>query len=480
MNFKDVWILLKESVSAWVDDYAPSMGAALAYYTLFSIAPLLLIVIAIAGFFFGAEAAQGEILTQLRGLIGDEGALAVQGLLKSASQPGHRALATFIGVFTLVLGATTVFSELQSALDRIWRAPALKEQSSGIWTLIRTRLLSLGMVLGIGFLLLVSLVLSAVLSALGKWWGGLFGGWEVLLQLINFVVSFAIITGLFAMIYKILPRVKIDWHDVWIGAAVTALLFTIGKFAIGLYLGKSAVASGFGAAGSFVVLLIWVYYSAQIFLLGAEFTWVYAHQHGSRTAEPRPGPTPAVPRRFEETPSDMAEERLARGIPTTAHSAPAAVPVANMRHQGAVAQAQEFIRENPVKGLGMVATLGLILGGILRQIAPPTRFLARTGRARWIAAKPAELGRRIARAPAKIQAHIERAKKPSLLHKMIGRWRARSRRSLSRELMLAVTAHLLANRFVRKRVAQKKDSLARRLLGSLAEHWAQNDRRLSH
>jgi membrane protein len=284
MNFKDVWILIRESVSAWVDDYAPSMGAALAYYTLFSIAPLLLIVIAIAGFFFGAEAAQGEILAQLRGLIGDEGALAVQGLLKSASQPGHGALATLIGVFTLVLGATTVFSELQSALDRIWRAPALKEQSSGIWTLIRTRLLSLGMVLGIGFLLLVSLVLSAVLSALGKWWGGLFGGWEVLLQLINFVVSFAIITGLFAMIYKILPRVKIDWHDVWIGAAVTALLFTIGKFAIGLYLGKSAVASGFGAAGSFVVLLIWVYYSAQIFLLGAEFTWVYAHQHGSRTA----------------------------------------------------------------------------------------------------------------------------------------------------------------------------------------------------
>jgi len=287
MNFEYVWTLIKESVSAWIDDYAASMGAALAYYTLFSIAPLLLIVIAVAGFFFGEEAAQGEILAQLRGLIGDEGAIAVQGLLKSASRPAEGVIATVAGLFVLVLGATTVFGELQNALDRIWRVPAVKE-GGGIWKLIRTRLLSFGMVLGIGFLLLVSLVASAALSALGKWWDGLFGSWEGLLQIINFVVSFAVITGLFGMIYKILPRVKIDWHDVWVGAAVTALLFSIGKSLIGLYLGKSSVASGFGAAGSFVVLLVWVYYSAQIFLLGAEFTWVYAHTFGSRKGQPRP------------------------------------------------------------------------------------------------------------------------------------------------------------------------------------------------
>jgi membrane protein len=178
---------------------------------------------------------------------------------------------------------------------------------SGIWSLLRARLLSLGMVLAIGFLLLVSLVASAALSALGKWWGPLFGEWEALLHAINFVFSFAIITGLFALIYKILPRVKIAWHDVWIGAAVTALLFTIGKFLIGLYLGKSAVTSGFGAAGSFVVLLVWVYYSAQIFLLGAEFTWVYAHAHRSRAAEPTSEAPEAIPAR-SEVPAPHQEE----------------------------------------------------------------------------------------------------------------------------------------------------------------------------
>jgi membrane protein len=278
-----LWQLVKDSVSAWIDDYAPSMGAALAYYALFSIAPLLVIVIAIAGFVFGADAAQGAIVAQLDGLIGAEGATAVEGLVRSASEPGRGVVATVIGGITLVIGATTVFAELQSALDRIWEVPAA-ERPSGLWGLLRQRLLSFGMILVLGLLMLISLILSAALAALGEWWGGFFAaGWEAALHAVNFTVSFALVTGLFAAIYKMMPRADIAWRDVWVGAVVTALLFTVGKFLIGLYLGKSGVTSGFGAAGSMVVLLIWVYYSAQIFLLGAEFTWVYAHRRGSRT-----------------------------------------------------------------------------------------------------------------------------------------------------------------------------------------------------
>lgn len=281
---KELWQLVRDSVSAWIDDFAPSMGAAISYYTVFSIAPLLLIVIAVAGLVLGREAASGQIFAQLQGLLGDDGATAIQGMVESASLSGKSFLATAIGVVTLVIGATTVFTELQSALDRIWESPAA-EKKEGVWNLLRSRVLSFGMILAIGFLLLISLVVSAALSALGSWWAPMFGGWEILLQLVNFVVSVVVVTLLFAMIYKFLPRAKIGWHDVWIGAAATALLFTLGKFLIGLYIGKSSVASGFGAAGSLVVVLVWVYYSAQIFLLGAEFTWVYAFRHGSRRGE---------------------------------------------------------------------------------------------------------------------------------------------------------------------------------------------------
>jgi len=288
------WYLIKEAFKSWQDDYAPSMGAALSYYTLFSLAPLLLIVIAVAAMIFGQEAAQGEILGQLRGVMGEEGAVAVEGMLKSASTGGKGPFAMIVGIVMLVLGATAVFGELQSALDRIWRTPAPKTES-GILHMLRTRLLSFGLVLGLGFLLIVSLVVSAGLSALGKWYGGWFEGWEILLQILNFAVSFGIFTVLFAMIYKLMPRAKISWHDVWTGAAVTSLLFTVGKVLIGLYLGKSTIASGFGAAGSLVVLVAWVYYSAQIFLLGAEYTWVYAKEHGSHSKKPEKGDPPAVP-----------------------------------------------------------------------------------------------------------------------------------------------------------------------------------------
>jgi membrane protein len=276
MDLRQAWRLARSAVRAWADDYAPSMGAALSYYALFSIAPLLLIVIGVAGYFFGEEAARGEIYGQLASLIGPDGAHAVQGLVASARKPQSGLLAMLVGTALLIGGASTVFGELQNALDRIWRAPA-RAKAKGWWTLLRTRVLSFGMILAIAFLLMVSLVLSAAISALGRWWG---------LHVIDIAVSFTLTTLLFAMIYKIMPRVRIAWRDVWVGAAVTAALFAVGKWAIGLYIGRTSVASAFGAAGSLVVVMVWVYYSAQIFLLGAEFTRVYAEERGSRAAAP--------------------------------------------------------------------------------------------------------------------------------------------------------------------------------------------------
>ncbi|HSV58909.1 MAG TPA: YihY/virulence factor BrkB family protein [Variovorax sp.] len=286
MKLRAMFDLCKQAVLSWQADYAPSMGAALAYYTVFSIAPLLLIVISVAGLVFGEAAAHGAIFTQLSGLMGEQGALAVQGLLNSVNKPAEGIVATITGIALLILGATTVFRELQDALDRIWRAPA--REAGGVWKMVHTRLLSFGLIMGIGFLLMVSLVASAVFAALGKWWAPVFGGWTALAQSINFLFGFAITVVGFAMIYKLMPRARVQWRDVWVGAAVTALLFSIGKHLIGLYIGKSSVASGFGAAGSLVVVLVWVYYSAQIFLLGAEFTWVYAHAYGSLQGSERP------------------------------------------------------------------------------------------------------------------------------------------------------------------------------------------------
>lgn len=302
MNLQQIWDLTQSSVNAWIDDFAPSMGAAISYYTLFSLAPMLIISIAVAGFFFGAEAARGEIFGQLQGLVGEEGAAAIQGLLKSANDPTDGVIATLLGLVALVVGSTTVFAELQSDLDRIWRSP-VEKGGHGLWFLIRTRLLSFGMVLGMGFIILVSLIMSAVLAALGKWWGGYFGGWETLLEVFNFVFSFTLITASFAAIYKFMPRVKIAWRDVWIGAFVTALLFSVGKFLIGLYIGKTGVASSFGAAGSFVVVMVWVYFSAQIFLLGAEFTWVYAHRHGSKSTLGARAAQPSIASRVPPAPN---------------------------------------------------------------------------------------------------------------------------------------------------------------------------------
>lgn len=280
LTLRDGWWLLKTAASSWLDDYAPSMGAALAYYTMFSIAPLLLIVISVAGLVFGVDAARGEISAQLQGLIGADGAHAIEGLVARANKPATGILSTLAGFVLLVVGATTVFAELQDDLDRIWRAP--RREPGGLWAVLRARLLSFGLILGLGFLMIVSLILSAALSALGKWWGPLLGERVDMAQALNVAISFALVTTMFAMIYKLMPRVKVAWSDVGVGAVVTALLFTAGKYLIGLYIGNSGTSSVFGAAGSLVVMLLWVYYSAQIFLLGAEFTWAYAGRFGSR------------------------------------------------------------------------------------------------------------------------------------------------------------------------------------------------------
>jgi membrane protein len=282
LSLREYWYLVKESIQAWNDDYAASMGAALAYYTTFSLAPLLIIVIAVAGLLFSQQTARGEIVAQIGGLVGEQGAQVIEDLLSSASRPSSSLLASTVGLLTLLLGATSVFAELQSALDRIWRAPAL-QRPAGVLGLLRSRLLSFGMVIAMGFLLLVSLVIGAGLSALSKWGVALFPTGLIALQILNLAVGFGITTVLFATAYRILPRVQIAWSDVWIGAIVTAALFTLGKYLIGVYVGRAGVSSGFGTAGSLVVILAWVYYSAQIFLLGAEFTWVFAQRHGSKS-----------------------------------------------------------------------------------------------------------------------------------------------------------------------------------------------------
>ncbi|MFM9437132.1 membrane protein [Janthinobacterium sp. CG_23.3] len=267
------------SVMEWLEHRASSKGAALAFYTLFSIAPILILVIAIAGFFYGPEAARGELLGQLRGLLGPQGAEAIQLVLAGASNHKEGRLATLVATALLLFGATSVFAELKASLDEIWQVPPLKQ--GGVWDTLRTRLLSFGLVLVLAFLLMVSLVISAALAIVEHYLNGLWSDAVFLLSLLSATISFAVIAALFAVIYKMLPRVRLSWRDVVIGALGTAALFTLGKYAIGVYIGNSGVASSFGAAGSMIALLLWVYYSAQIFFLGAEFARQYALQMGS-------------------------------------------------------------------------------------------------------------------------------------------------------------------------------------------------------
>jgi membrane protein len=279
MKFNDTTQLFKTTFSEWSEDKAARLAAALAYYTVVALAPLLVIVIAIAGLAFGQEATQGQVVGQIASLVGQQSAEQIQGIIASASQPKSGILATVAGIVTLLFGASGVFGQLQDGMNTIWEVTA--KPGRGILGLIKDRFLSLTMVFGVGFLLLVSLALSAALAAVGKFLGELLPLPEVVMLILSFIVSFAVITLLFAMIFKVLPDVKITWGDVWIGAAMTALLFTVGKILLGLYLGKSSVGSAYGAAGSIIVILIWVYYSAQILFFGAEFTQVYANRYGS-------------------------------------------------------------------------------------------------------------------------------------------------------------------------------------------------------
>ncbi|PSB23008.1 YihY/virulence factor BrkB family protein [filamentous cyanobacterium CCP2] len=271
--------LLKATFSEWSEDKVPRLAAALAYFTVFSLAPLLVISISIAALFFGEEAARGQIVGQIQGLVGQEGAEAIETMIANADQRDGGVVASLIGIVTLLIGASGVFGQLQDALNTIWEVAP--KPGRGIFNFIRTRFLSFGMVLIIGFLLLVSLVVSAALASIGTFMSGMLPDLAPLWELVNFAVSFAAITFLFALIYRVLPDVKIAWGDVWIGAAVTALLFTIGRTLIGIYLGSVAVGSAYGAAGSLVIILVWVFYSAQILLFGAEFTQVYARKYGS-------------------------------------------------------------------------------------------------------------------------------------------------------------------------------------------------------
>lgn len=323
----------KDAVVAWSDDYAPSMGAAISYYTLFSLAPLLVLVIAVAGLAFGAEAVRGQISAQLSALMGPDTAEAIEAMIESATVSDSGLWASLASSMVLVVGATSVFSELQAALDRIWHVPESKKPD-GIWGVLRARLFSLGLIMGLAFLLMVSLSISAGLAAFGGYIGGLLPGQELLLQALNAGVAIGVTTVLFAMIFKLMPTAEVAWHDVWVGAAVTAVLFEVGKLLIGLYLGKSALASSFAGAGALVILLAWVYYAAQIFLLGAEFTKVYAHTHGSARNQAPATPTQltAADARSTVAPAPAAPPATATpGIPAavsagTVHAARAMLP----------------------------------------------------------------------------------------------------------------------------------------------------------
>ncbi|BAU64131.1 ribonuclease BN [Stanieria sp. NIES-3757] len=280
MSLKIIWRLLKETWQEWQEDNASRLAASLAYYTIFSLSPLLIIAISIAGSIFGEEAARGEIVGQIKGLVGTNGAEVIETAIQNANQPDISNIASTISIVVLLFGASGVFAELQEALNLIWEVKAKPQQ--GIWGFIRKRILSFSVVLGIGFLLLVSLIISAILSALNNYLSGLIPGLDVIWQIVNFIVSFAVTTVLFALMYRFLPDVKIRWNDVGIGAIITSLLFSIGRFILGAYLGGGSFGSTYGAAGSLVIILAWVYYSTQILFFGAEFTQVYAKRYGSR------------------------------------------------------------------------------------------------------------------------------------------------------------------------------------------------------
>lgn len=280
MNLQVILGLFQETFSEYSKDKVPRLAAALSYYTIFSIAPLLIIVIAVAGAVFGEEAARGAIAVQLQGLVGESGATVIQNAIESASKPKQGTIASLISIGILFFAATGLFAELQDSLNTIWEVQP--KPGRAVKTIVRQRFLSFAMVLGIGFLLLVSLVMSTILSALVGYFSNALPGADFVWRIVNFIVGFIVTTILFGLIFKILPDVKITWSDVLIGAGITALLFSFGRFLLGEYLGRSSFGSTYGAAGSIVVILVWVNYAAQILFVGAEFTQVYARRFGSQ------------------------------------------------------------------------------------------------------------------------------------------------------------------------------------------------------
>jgi membrane protein len=292
--------LLKDTVNDWLDDRAMSLAASLAFYAVLSLAPLLVVAVSVAGLVFGEAAARGEISQQFRTMLGPEAGAAIEGIVAHAKEPHASVMATVIGVVVLLFGASGVFGELQDSLNAIWKVKP--KPGRGVMGVVKARFFSFAMVLGVAFLLLVSLLVSAALSVAGKVMAERMPGGEAVWIVVNFAISFAVVSLLFALIFKVVPDAKVNWRDVGYGAAFTALLFTIGKALIGIYLGHAGIGSPYGAAGSLVVLVVWVYYSAQIMFLGAEFTQVYARMFGScirpgddAVATARPGSGDATP-----------------------------------------------------------------------------------------------------------------------------------------------------------------------------------------
>ena len=279
MTLRAIGQLLKEAVKKFLADEAPRLGAALAFYTALSLSPLLLAVVALAGFIFGEKAARGELVEQLRDTIGQEAATVVEQLVAKSATGSGGVVATVVALVIVIYGASRVFTELQGALNTVWKVPGRKPER-GVWNWIKGRLLSFSLVAGTAFLLIVSLVVSAILSSVNEAVTGWLPGMDALAQVANFLLTLMLLILLFAMIFQWLPETDLAWSDVWVGATATALLFSIGKYLIGLYLGKAAVGSAYGAAGAFVILLVWVYYSTQIVLFGAEITYVYAKRFG--------------------------------------------------------------------------------------------------------------------------------------------------------------------------------------------------------
>lgn len=373
MNIKTIWRLIRDTFKNWNEDKAPRLAAALSYYTIFSLAPLLVLVIAITGFIIGNNVTiRNQILAQIQGLVGGQGAQIVNTLITNTSRPRDGILATVIGIVTLLLGATGVFGQLQDSLNTIWKVKPVKNR--GLMTMVIDRAQSFAMVFGLAFLLLVSLVISAALSVINHYFASLLGGARIITQISNYVVSIAVIAIIFGAIFKVLPDVNLKWRDVWVGALVTAILFILGQFLISLYLGSAAASSVYGAAGSLVVILLWVYYSAQILFMGAEFTKVHANYRGVELApSEKARPITTAERAQEGLTGQSGEVERLQQVMIPVAGQPAIHPAESMSPQNQ----KERVRYEPpnpevvlpIIGAGLIAGIYAV-GRTIRKIIP--------------------------------------------------------------------------------------------------------------